>query len=446
MEDSSHGNLTYRAAIRRFSKNAKLYLVYATLSGVNSSIFLVAFAFYLEEIFSPRVKILGVSFGVFAFIGLTLSAQAMAHGANSLPSGFLGDKFGRKRSFIAASLVAVFSGAAILVTADPLFLLTLAVIVGIGEAFHGVVGGPFMMENSREEERIHLFSLSGVLTTVSTVVGALLGGLLPLIFQTWVGGLDGTLLGSFAFGTDRAIALRLTLFMAVPFGLVELIPLAFMRESYAPVLVPLRDVFLLRHVENKGTVGRLSTIALGYAAGLGLYFPLLNLHFEHSYGIDATGFGPIVAMNNVAIASAILAVPLLVRRWGKVRTIVFTRLLAVPFLAALALTPSLLLVVLFFVMRGALSSMAFPVSGAFSMEVVEEQERATTAGFTHAAFDLFYGGSIFFAGLLLEFGGFWSAFLFGGALYVGHAVLWYFWFGNHPVDAMSRGAATGASR
>ncbi|MEE9236475.1 MAG: hypothetical protein V3U52_01620, partial [Thermoplasmata archaeon] len=49
--------LTYVEAIRRFGKNAKLYLVYATMSGVNSSIFIVAFAFYLEEIFRPSVSI-----------------------------------------------------------------------------------------------------------------------------------------------------------------------------------------------------------------------------------------------------------------------------------------------------------------------------------------------------------------------------------------------------
>lgn len=439
--------LTYREAVHGFSPNAKLYLVYATLSGINSSIFLVAFAFYLEEIFFPNVSVLGLNLGVFAFIGLALSAQALAHGANSLPSGFLGDKYGRKRSFVAASLVAVAAGAAILVTTDPAFLLVLAIVVGIGEAFHGVVGAPFMMENSREAERMHLFSLSGVLTTVSAVGGAFLGGLLPLLFQGWVGAVDPAVLGPFAFGTDRAIALRLTLFMAVPFGLVELVPLLFMRESYAPVTVPLRDVFLLRHVGSKGTVGKLSAIALAFAAGLGLYFPLLNLHFEQAYAIHAPEFGSIVAANNVVVAAAIVAVPLLVRRWGKVRTIVYTRLLAVPFLAALAVAPTLFLAVLFFVMRGAFAAMAFPVTGAFSMEVVEGHERATTAGFTHAAFDLFFGTSIFVAGLLLELGGFWLAFLVGGAFYVAHAGLWFGWFGNHPVDVASRApAAAGGAK
>ncbi len=112
--------LTYLQAFRLFGRNARLYLAYATMSGINSTIFVVAFAFYLEEAFSPGVSILGIQMGAFYFIGLALSAQAIAHGISSLPAGFIGDKYGRKRSFIAASLVAIFAGVAILVTVNPL--------------------------------------------------------------------------------------------------------------------------------------------------------------------------------------------------------------------------------------------------------------------------------------------------------------------------------------
>src|SRR3972149_6292058 len=64
----------YREAIRRFQRNAKLYLIYSALSSVNSSIFLVAFAFYLEELYNPTgnpaatVRFLGVPMLVPPFI------------------------------------------------------------------------------------------------------------------------------------------------------------------------------------------------------------------------------------------------------------------------------------------------------------------------------------------------------------------------------------------
>ena len=431
----------YREAIRRFQRNAKLYLIYSALSSVNSSIFLVAFAFYLEELYNPTgnpaatVRFLGVPMLVPAFIGVAFGAQAIAHGANSLPSGILGDRYGRKRSFIAASLLAVFAGVAVLLTTDPMFLVGLAVVVGIGESFHGVVGAPFLMENSRPEERIHLFTLSGVLSTVSAVVGAFLGGILPGLFASIAGGPNPDL-----------TALRWTLFTALPFGLIELIPLAFMRESFMPFAARLRDLLAMKHVAHKGNVARLFGISAAYAAGLGLYFPLLNLHFEHEFEVHADQFGPIVAINEIGIALAILTVPLLVARLGKVRTITVTRLASVPFLLGLALAGDVYLATLLFVLRGALSSLAFPVTGAFAMEVVDAPERATTAGFTHAAFDVFYGGTVVIGGVLLAAGGFWLTFVFAGVLYVLHALLWYGFFRGHPVDLASRTpAVAGAS-
>jgi MFS family permease len=430
--------------MRRFSRNAKLYLAYATLSGVNSSIFLVAFAFYLEELFNPggadpgaTVTFLGVPMLVPAFIGFAFGAQAVAHGANSLPSGLIGDKYGRKRSFIAASLLAVFAGVAILVTSQPVFLVVLAVIVGIGEAFHGVVGAPFLMENSAPEERMHLFTLSGILSTVSAVAGAFLGGVLPGLFESWILTANPGL-GPIAGGTPLATALRLTLFMALPFGLIELIPLALMKESFARVTSRLRDVLAMKHVTHKPTVIRLFAVSGLYAAGLGLYFPLLNLHFEHEFHIHAEEFGPIVALNEIGIAAAILLVPFLVGRLGKVRTIAATRLASVPFLLALAFAGDVYLATVLFVLRGALSSLAFPVAGAFSMEVVDAPERATTAGFTHAAFDIAYGSTIVVGGLLLAAGGFWVGFVMAASLYVLHAALWYRYFRGHPVELASR--------
>jgi len=144
-----------------------------------------------------------------------------------------------------------------------------------------------------------------------------------------------------------------------------------------------------------------------------------------------------------------LAAPALVRRVGKVPTITYSRLAAVPFLVALAFVSAqslLWLATLLFVLRGALAVMASPVTGALSMELVDAPERATTAGFTHAAFDLSYAGGIFLSGILLSSGGFWSGFLFAGVLYVAHAILWTVWFRGHPAAlAVAEPAAAGAS-
>ncbi|MBI4416081.1 MAG: MFS transporter [Euryarchaeota archaeon] len=416
----------YLEAMRSFSRNARLYLVYSTLSGINNAIFLVAFVFYLEELFRAggSVSLFGAALAIPVYIGSVLGVQALAHGANALPAGVLGDKFGRKRSFLAASLCAILAYALVLLTSNPIALLALAAIVGIGESFHGVVGGPFLMENSEPRERMHLFSLSASLEMVSSIVGAVIGGLLPGIFL--------------GLGMARVDALRATLFVSLPFAVAELLPLAFMREAKAPAPLPLADILRMKHVVHRGTVARLFTVSLLLAFGVGLYFPLLNLHFEDAFHVHEAEFGPVIALNSLAIAVAILAAPAFVRRLGKLRTITYTRLAAVPFLIALAVVTSedfLWLATTLFVLRGAFAVMATPVTGALTMELVDAPERATTAGFTHAAFDLFYGGGIFIAGGLLAAGGFWLGFVLAGLLYVAHAILWTMWFRGHPATA-----------
>jgi predicted MFS family arabinose efflux permease len=259
--------------------------------------------------------------------------------------------------------------------------------------------------------------------------------MLPPLFEGWVAVQGSGALGILGFGGTRAAALRLTLLMSLPFGLLRLIPLALMKESYSRVLIPLRSVFMMKHVRNKATVGKLFIVSLLYAGGLWVYFPLLNLHFEHSFHIHSEEFGQIVALNNLAITIAMFAVPLIVARLGKLKTIVWSRLLGIPFLIALASSQTSSIATIIFVLRGALTGMARPVSGVFSMELVDENERATTAGFTHMTFDLLYGGMIFVGGLLLSIGSFWSVFVIASILYASNAILLWFFLRDPPGDA-----------
>ena len=444
-------HLSYREAMRRFTRNARLYLVYESLSEINGTIYTVAFALYLAAVFVPegQVTLLGNTMNPLVYIGIVIGAGGLAHGFNSIPSGFLGDRFGRKKSFITASIIGVVAAALTLVTRDPVALLLLSIVNGIGESFHGVVGGPFLMENSSEAERTHLFTLSSVFDTVSSVFGAIVAAGLILFFAGWTAGIDPAVFGPLGFPPESALPLRLALFLAAPFGVIELVPIFFMKESYAPERVPLRDVFLMRRAENKKTIGVLFSLSALYAAGIGLYFPLLAVYLSDSFDADEVSYSPLIAVNSLAIAGAALAVPLLVHRLGKVRSIAFLRVGSVPILLGMGVVPGLfpagaayLVFAALFVMRGAVANMAGPITGQFAMESVRANERATTAGFTHFAFDFLFGIGTLVGGLLLAMGGFWIAFVLAGLLYALHGVLWYVWFGNHPVDVASRTPST----
>src|SRR2546422_4570961 len=145
-----------RRMLSAFSRNARFYLVYAALAGIGTGMWLVAFALYLFSLGFDE-----------AFIGLVISAELVAHGGMAFPAGIIGDAFGRKKSFILASTIKIAVGIAILFTTNPAALMGLSVLIGAGDSFHGVVGSPFMTENSPPAERPQLFSASAVLSASS---------------------------------------------------------------------------------------------------------------------------------------------------------------------------------------------------------------------------------------------------------------------------------------
>lgn len=439
--------MSYREAYHRFTRNARLYLAYVSMAEINNTIFLVGFALYLSELFVPEgaVRLLGVSMDPLVYIGLVLGAEGLAHGLNSIPSGFIADRFGRKKSFIMASLVGVAAAALTLLTRDPLWLLLLSIANGMGNSFHGVVGGPFLMENSGEAERIHLFTLSSALDTLSSVLGALAALGLILFFRGWTAGIDPSTLGPLGFPPAGALPLRLTLFLAAPFGVIELIPVALMRETYVPPPAPLKDYFLMRQVQHKRTIGELFFLSALYSVAIGLYFPLLAVYLKGSFQADELSFSPLIAINSLAVAAVALAVPSVVRRLGMVRAIAILRVASVPILLSMAFVPGLApsgwafaVFAALFIARGAVSNMAWPATSQFSMEAVQPHERATTAGFTHFAGDFLYGFGALAGGLLLAGGGFWLTFVLAGLLYLLHGILWYTFFHDHPAEIASR--------
>jgi MFS family permease len=384
---------------------------------------LVAFSLYL----------FALGFGE-AFIGFVISAELVAHGAMAFPAGIIGDAFGRKKSFIAASLIKIGVGVTILFTVDAVALVGLSVLIGAGDSFHGVVGSPFMMENSSPSERVHLFSASAILSTTSAMAGAFLGGAVPGLLAgvsfapSEVGGHSHIIFPPLAIAPgamDPIEALRFTLLMVAPLTLIALVPLWRIHEGDVGLGdLRARDVLLLRHVKSHRTIFWLAFAGGIGALGFGLFGPLLNLYFASQFHATVNEIGVVVALASASVVVSFFAAPALVGRWGKVNAQVATQLVSVPFLAAIALAPTLWVAALFVLVRQGLARMASPIGSMFAMEMVAPSERATTAGVTHAAFDLPSGMAVGIAGVWFAAGWVSLPFLVAAALYVVAALLY----------------------
>ena len=400
------GVAEYFSNVRRFSRNAKLFLSYALLSGLGTGIWMVMFNLYL----------LRLDYDI-AFIGLFWMVDMLFHGLFAFPAGLIGDKIGRRKTFILATVFALTARGLLLFTQDQNSLLLLAAFAGMGEGFHAVAGAPFMMENSEERERPHLFSLNASLMMVSLFVGSLSGGWMP---RGWATILDVSHLAP--------EAARWALVTSLPLTFVALVPLAVIREKKVELVESFRDLFSLRNVVNYEIIFKLTLLSALTGIVFGMTTRFFNIFFKEGHGASDERIGLFLAIGSLGAAAVVLLSPYITRKWGMARGTMIAQLGSVPFLLLMAAVSDLSVVVFFFALRAAVYSVSMPLTTQLSMMFVVSRERATTAGMTHMAFDLGGAMGAVTGGMLIQDGEFLSAFSIAAALLVVPSVGYYFFF------------------
>lgn len=396
----------YIASIKSFSRNAKLFLVYSLLSGLGTGIWNVMLNLYLMR----------VNFDL-AFIGTFWGVNMLCHGIFAFPAGLIGDKIGRRKTFIIATLISIAARGALLFTLDPTWLLVLAAVSGMGEGFHAVAGAPFIMENSAPSERPMLFSLDSSFTSVSMFVGSISGGFLPL---AWAG----------AFGVPDLdpLAARFALVTSLPLTVIALLPLAIIREKPLALVQSFRDLFFLTNVVSHEVIAKLALCGLLIGMAFGLTTKFFNLFFAQGHKATDGEVGMIMAYGALGSAILMLASPAMSQRWGRVKSILISQIGSLPFLLLMSMAPGLWFAAAFFIMRGAFYGISMPLRQQLSMDFVTGRERATTAGITHMVFDLGGAAGAVAAGSLIVENNFLPAFLAGGAVFLVPAILYYVFF------------------
>lgn len=418
--DKEPGGLRgYVDGVKRFSRNARLFLGYSLLAGLGTGIWNVMFNLYLLRL-GYDIK----------FIGLFWLVDMGFHGLFAFPAGLIGDKIGRRKTFILATIISIVARGILLFTTDRTGLLVLAAIAGTGEGFHAVAGAPFMMENSEPKERPLLFSLESSFGMISTFAGSLSGGFLPLV---WAG----------IVGVPRIDpqAARLALVTSLPLTLVALVPLAMIREKAVELVGSFAELFTLRNIVSHGVIAKLVLCGSFIGLAFGLSTRFFNVFFAEARHATDSQVGMIFAIGSLSAAFSILLSPMLTKKWGKVRSILFSQVSSIPFLLLMATVPGLPMVAGFYVLRGALYGISMPLRQQLSMEFIVSRERATTAGLTHMVFDL--GGSFGagLAGLLIVGANFTAAFIVASILFLIPAVLYYLFFAGLERKQLATGLA-----
>ncbi len=412
-------SLRYLEALRRFSRNAKLYLIHIVGMDVIHGTWEVIFNLYLLE--------LGFSI---QFIGLRLLVMGVARVLAAVPAGWVSDKVGRKIGFIVGDGGGAVMALIQIMSTVPVVLIVAPAIQAAFSALHHVTESPFMAENSEPEERVHLFSVGSGMRTLAAMAGALIAGFGP----GWI---------AESFDLTKVSAFRWATMVGIGWWFLSLIPAVMLRpytskEVAEAMKEPVPTSGLFSGIRSPTTIRRLLIVASLIALGAGFTLRLANVFFQEGVHAGEHEIGVTFAAGSLFLAAASFMAPFLEARLGKVRAVAFSRLAAVPFIVVIALAPSLAtptavvsLAGAAFVLRTTLFNMSGPIYDAFSMELLHPGERATFTGL-----ETLFGGGLaavggWFGATLMDGGDFRAPWLIMAVLYMASVAAFWVYFRDH---------------
>lgn len=334
-----------------------------------------------------------------AAIGVLITVSLVGDMVGTYVIGLVADTWGRRRTLALLSLLMAATGVIFgLVTSYPVLLLA---------AFFGTLGtsasetAPFLpidqamlAQITPPERRTALFARYNLIASGSSAVGALAAGLPALLAGVGLPLASGIrlLFGAYAvLGLVVAgLSLRLSSPVEAPVG--HPIEVQSLKQRFAPQLHRSRSI-----------VWRLTALFSVDALAGGLVVQsLVALFFHLRFGVPLTTLSVLFFGANLLSALSFLAAVPLARRFGLLNTMVFTHLPSNVLLALVAFAPTFPIAAALLLVRQMLSQMDVPTRQAYTMALVDPEERTAAASVTSLARSLGSATSPIFSGLLLQ--------------------------------------------
>ncbi len=402
----------YGNQLRQFGHNARLYLVYTFFSGLGFAVYRLFFNLYVLALgYEP------------AFLGVLVGLPALVATVCAVPAGMIGDRVGHRKVLLTALALVATSLILIVVFPTRVALLVFGAGFGLSRTLIDVVNAPFMATHSREAERTHLFSVQFSARTMSGFFGSLLAGGLPALFAVLLhveagdpAVYRGTLLvGALIFVASALPLLRLQVRPPDPAG-----------KPRSP-----RPHFRLQQLfRNGGSMLRFVAPHVVVGIGAGALIPFMNVFFKTRFDVSDGVLGALFAGQSLFIGVATLLGPVLAERIGKVRAVVLTQVVSIPFLILLGLSPLLAPAGVAFLFRAGLMNLGNPLYFAFVMEQVDARRRGTASALLIMSWQGSWAVSSWASGQLQQGPGFAPIFALTCVTYLAASLLMYALFGR----------------
>ncbi len=332
--------------------NAKIAIFSRALISFSYGFIMVIFPLYLYSI--------GFSLET---VGLVLFVAMIINALLALFMGMVADHYNRKKAL--SALFAIFSLATslLLLIKNPILI---AILAGFAGFTTGSTGGPIGSGGP----------VGGIQTAIisETVDNR---GLAKLLGIASVTEMASAMIGSYLISLVEALHVYLynLFYLGTGLGIVSFVSSLLIKD------MGIRSRKFLPSVSLKN-IFKLSMPTIPCGLGSGLIIPALSLWLKLRYHASTGAIGFAFGTMNVFIIIFMLFMPKLAMKIGKLKVIVFSRVIGSIAFILMAFSSFFVLAAFFIIMRGAFAMGSMPVRQSFVMTNVHETERATTNGAT----------------------------------------------------------------
>ncbi len=364
----------------RFSRAVWILLIFTLGKGFQLSIGAVTINLYVYSLGYKE-----------DFVGFFAGMSAIGVLVVSVPAGMISDRLGRKPVMIITGLITPLTLVATALSTSELALLLSSLFNGIFASFYWVTAVPMLAESVDEDQRVGVLALNSFLLLGVGALGSLIGGFVPEIASVL---LDEPATNPMPLRWGVLAAAIVVVFAALPLFWLRpekrsaeqsrggepkrqeqpaAAPATSAQSSVAQPRAPARSMLVLFAM-------LLIPDAL-ISFGEGIVIGLMQLFFFLKFGLQPGALGSLFTVAGLLGGLAGLSAPLLVRRWGKLRTATGLQLATAPVMLITGFAPWLPVAAGAEYVRTMLRAFIDPVYSAFTVEQLPEERRATIFGF-----------------------------------------------------------------
>jgi MFS family permease len=371
----------------------------------------VIFAIYLSQLgYSPLT------------IGIVISTAYVSSAVLTVLWGYLSDRYGRRKILMLLAALTIVSNAIYVFFSQLVFIFIAVIVTNIGAGGTGgggQGGGPFnpveqalLAEKCTPANRNRIFSLNAFVGSVLGSFGALFSSL-PEYLQKHS-------------GWDPILSYKPLFVVTIVLSIGLIYAYAQISEHHVPRA---REKTRAPISKQSGAfVTKLSLLGMVDNLGAGMVGPLVSLWFYLRFGVDLKSLSFMFFVSYLLAALSFLLAPAIARRFGVVRTMVFSHGLASLVYFVLPLAPTFWLGAGLIMFRSFVAYMDGPLKGSFVMGIVKAEERGSAAGITNLARYVPMAVSPSISAYIMEAFSLSVPIFIGGALQFTHDVTFYFLF------------------